>query len=237
MHLAILVTNTDESAFAQRNPKDGVKFDAFIRQVRPGWSTSVHLVKDGQFPDSASGLDGAMITGSPASVNQGDDWIDRLLDLIRDWHARDIRLFGACFGHQAIARALGGAVRQNPGGWVHGVSVDRILSRPPWAAGLPDPLRLYASHKDQVTIAPEGAETLTASPAAPITGFRIGHTIYTTQHHPEMTGAFIAALTDEMQDILPEPVLADARTAIAGGADGPAFAEAVARFFEAGPTR
>lgn len=232
MHLAILMTNTDESAFAQRHPKDGEKFTAFIRRARPDWTVEVFAVKDGVFPDSLGRFDGAMITGSPASVHDAAPWIARLLDLIREMAARKLPLFGACFGHQAIALALGGGVGRNPGGWVHGLTVNRIEARPAWAADLPDPVRLYGSHVEQVSDLPEGARVLTSADGCAVTGYCIGKTIYTTQHHPEMTPGFIAALTDELADKLGPEAVARARASLEEHSDMDAFAESVARFFE-----
>ena len=131
MHLAILMTNTDESAFAQAHPKDGDKFTDFIRLARPDWTTGIHGVKDGNFPDADAGFDGVIITGSPASVHSDAPWVTRLLELIRDLHAARAPILGVCFGHHAIATALGGAVARNPGGWVHGtVPVDLISTLP-----------------------------------------------------------------------------------------------------------
>ncbi len=50
MKLAILMTNTDESAFAQQHPKDGEKFSQMIAAVRPAWECVTYNVKDGDFP-------------------------------------------------------------------------------------------------------------------------------------------------------------------------------------------
>ena len=63
MKIAILMTNTDESDFAQRHPKDGEKFADFIQLVRPEWETVVFSVKDGNFPSDITEFDGFMITG------------------------------------------------------------------------------------------------------------------------------------------------------------------------------
>ena len=232
MHLAVLVTNTDDSAFAQKHPKDGEKFPAMLHAVRPDWRFSVWQVKDGDFPETLDGLDGAILTGSPASVHDGEAWIARLLDLIRTMDAARLPMFGACFGHQAIALALGGTVGRNPKGYVHGLTHSRLTARAPWMADLPDTLRLYGSHVEQVTALPPGAQATASSEDCPIAGFVTAGRIYTTQHHPEMTPAFIAALTDEMADYLGPEVTARARASLAEPADGRAFAESVARFFE-----
>ncbi len=232
MHLAILMTNTDESAFAQRHPKDGQKFTDLVHRVRPGWTTEVFPVKDGVFPETLEYFDGAMITGSPASVNSGAEWTARLCDLIREMHAQSFPMFGTCFGHQAVAVALGGRVGPNPGGWVHGLTHNEVLTRRDWMRDLPDVVKLYASHAEQVLDPPSGAEILSRSEGCPISGMAIGRHIYTTQHHPEMTHDFILALTDEMRTILGPDLTKRALTTLQQHSDMAAFAESVARFFE-----
>lgn len=127
MHLAILVTNTDTSPFAAQHPLDGEKFTRLIHLVRPDWLTTVFQTHQGQFPSDITAFDGAMITGSPASTRSGLPWIAPLLTLIQQMHEIRFPLFGACFGHQAIALALGGAVAKNPNGWVHGLLRHRRL--------------------------------------------------------------------------------------------------------------
>lgn len=232
MNLAILMTNTDESDFARARPKDGEKFAALVRLARPDWSTETFAVKDGVFPDDLTRFDGAIITGSPASVRGEAPWIARLLDLIRDMAARDMAMFGACFGHQAIALALGGTVGPNPGGWVHGLTRNEMLTRPDWAADLPDVVKLYGSHTEQVTTLPDGAQAIARSEGCPVSGFVRGRSIYTTQHHPEMTPEFIADLTEELAGDMGPEVAARARASLAERADRTAFAESIARFFE-----
>ncbi|WP_372571140.1 type 1 glutamine amidotransferase [Ruegeria jejuensis] len=232
MHLAILMTNTDESAFAQQHPKDGEKFTDLVHLARPDWTTEVFPVKDGVFPDDLSRFDGAMITGSPASVRSDAEWTRQLLDLIRVLHGQEMPIFGACFGHQAIALALGGALDDNPEGWVHGLTPNEIVGRESWMGCLPDRIHLYASHKEQVSALPEGARNLTVSAQCMTSGFAIGTHIYTTQHHPEMSPGFIAALTEEMAPLLGAELTQRARSSLTQKADQRGFAESMAQFFE-----
>lgn len=118
MHLAILMANTDESEFAARHRTDGEKFAQLFATLRPDWRFSVFSEKDGEFPASLDGIDGLIITGSPASVHDDGPWVAQLMSLIRRIRAEDRPVFGTCFGYQAIAMALGGTVSSNPGGWV-----------------------------------------------------------------------------------------------------------------------
>lgn len=232
MHLAILMTNTDHSAFAQQHPKDGAKFTALLHLVRPDWQTTVFTVTDMDFPHNISDFDGVIITGSPASVHDPAPWVARLLGLIRQISDQKIPMFGACFGHQAIALALGGQVTRNPGGWVFGQTQTTLTHRMPWMRALPGQLRLYAAHVEQVTKLPAGAQILTTNPACPIGGFALGRHIYTTQYHPEMTAEFIAALVQHLSTDLPPDVIARARDSLTQPADTLAFAGSLAQFFE-----
>ncbi|KAA0921144.1 type 1 glutamine amidotransferase [Aquicoccus porphyridii] len=224
MRIAILMTNTDESDFAHRWPMDGEKFPAMMRRVRPGWEFVVYPVKDGVFPETLARVDGVMITGSPASVNSGADWVARLEALVREIIAAGIPLFGACFGHQVIATALGGTVGANPGGWVFGqVEVTFTDGRT---------MPIYASHSEQVLQLPEGAEVIATGPGCPIAGFVVGDGVMTTQYHPEMEPEFVAALIEELADELGPEITARAHASLGTSPDMAETAEWIARFLE-----
>ncbi|SEO81353.1 GMP synthase-Glutamine amidotransferase [Salinihabitans flavidus] len=231
MKLAILVTNTDDSEFARTHADDGEKFTALVQERRPDWQTEVFWVRDGDFPEDFSTFDGAMITGSPASVRGDEAWIGRLLDMIRQMDAARFPVFGACFGHQAVAMALGGEVGDNPGGWVHGyVEVTRAAPLP-WAE-VPERMGLYASHSEQVLRAPERAQIVARGPGCGVGGFVIGDHIFTTQYHPEMSDAFIADLVEHTAGYVGPEVTARARESLKNRADREVIAEIIARFFE-----
>lgn len=216
VHLAILVTNTDESPFAAQHPRDGEKFRALFAAVRPDWRITVFNLTHGEIPKGD--FDGWVIGGSPASVNDDAPWIARLFDLIR---TTDLPIFGACFGHQAVAKALGGAVA--PKGWIFGAVACQVAT--PWGQGA---FTLAAAHNEQVTRLPEGAEVIARHRGCEIGGFRVGSRIFTTQNHPEIDDAFLTALVAEYAPKLPpgtvQPLVPT---------QGPAFAELVAAFFEA----
>lgn len=232
MRLALLMTNTDESDFAQAHPKDGEKFAQLVHSVRPTWQVTSYSVKDGVFPSDISAYDGVMISGSPASVHDTDPWVARLLDLIRDIYARGLPMFGACFGHQAIALALDGRVGPNPNGWAFGLTHADIVHKTSWMHDLPATLKQYGAHIEQVTVLPENAVVISANRACPVAGFHIGDMVYTTQNHPEMTPEFMAALVAEYAPKLPADVAATAKASLVNSVGTSVYANSIARFFE-----
>ncbi|WP_037256378.1 type 1 glutamine amidotransferase [Roseobacter sp. SK209-2-6] len=231
MRLAILVTNTDQSSFAERHPKDAEKFTDLIRLVRPNWQLSAFQVHMGEFPDDLERFDGAMITGSPTSTRAGLPWIEQLLELIRGMERRKQPLFGACFGHQACALALGGKVSANPQGWVHGLVGNTLAGKSDWTGDLPGSFALYGSHCEHVSKLPERAVEMALSSGLNA-GFRIDGHLWTSQHHPEMSHEFISALTGEMCDTLGQKAHDKALESLTKQADQAEFAECIARFFE-----
>ncbi|MET8980036.1 type 1 glutamine amidotransferase [Streptomyces sp. NPDC004539] len=119
--------------------------------------------------------------GAPWSVYDDASvgtWIEGELGLLRAAHAADVPVLGICFGAQALATALGGAVARSPEpeiGWftVESERPDLIASGP-W----------FQWHFDRFTVPPE-AQCLARSTAGP-QAFRIGRALG-VQFHPEIT--------------------------------------------------
>lgn len=69
------------------------------------------------YPDPST-IDAILITGSKYSAYADDDWIIRLTEYTRALIEEGrVRIIGVCFGHQIVARALGGRVAASLAGW------------------------------------------------------------------------------------------------------------------------
>ncbi len=231
MHIAILDANTDTSDLSLRSPDERGKFRALLAGVAPDWTYASFKVHAGEFPETLAGFDGIIVSGSPASANDPDPWVERLLALVR--HAVDERVpvFGACFGHQAVARALGGSVAHNPAGWQLGRVETRAHTPAPWMDGDLPVVALHAAHKEQVTAPPPGARVLGGTDSVPYGHLAVGDRVFTTQYHPEFTAAFMAGLIDEMDGTVDASVIVSARFDQEKPTDAPQMARWIANFF------
>ena len=151
------------------------------------------------FPDNITDYDGFLITGSASGVYEDDPWIAKLLDLIVDIVDAEIPLVGICFGHQAIAKALGGEVIKSPKGWGLGI---RQVDMTEEGKELPDSdacLKLIYVHQDQVVKLPRDAIRLAGDEFCPNASFKISDKVLTFQGHPEFTPSYVDELYDALE--------------------------------------
>jgi len=149
----------------------------------------------GELPDARADVDAWVLGGSKHSVNDDEPWIHALTDFVRERWRRQQPLAGICFGHQMIARALGGSVAVDPHGWGVGIYSSRLAGREPWMSPWPgDTLNLLASHREQVQTLPESARLLAGSPFCPNYLMQVGDTVLGLQGHPEFSRSFAADL-------------------------------------------
>ncbi|GAB4271609.1 MAG: type 1 glutamine amidotransferase [Pararhodobacter sp.] len=232
MHIALLDTNTDDSAFGRSHPDEAQKFRVLMAPVAPDWAIDGFKVSAGEFPQALSDFDGIMISGSVASVNDPTPWIARLKDLIREAHATGIPVFGACFGHQAIAAALGGTVGPNPQGWVLGRYETSNHCPAPWMHDAGPTMTLHAAHKEQVLTLPPGATIHAGTPDVPHGLMSVGARVFSTQYHPELDTDFMHGLLDHMQGEVAPELLDSARSSLDGPVHDALMAEWIKAFFD-----
>ena len=232
MKIAILLTDIDVSDFANQFPDDAQKVVDLMHPLRPDWTFHRFAVRDGEFPPKSAEFDGLVITGSPASVHDDRPWIAPLLALIRTAEARRQPMVGICFGHQAIALALGGKVARNPLGWGLGTVTTTFQTHKSWMQPSHRQIRFWRWHNEIVTHLPTGAEVLATDPLTDISAFCIGNHVLAIQHHPEITTDYMDGMLGMLQGEVSADVLAEARNSSKLDAEGGLFVEWMALFLE-----
>jgi len=188
--IAILETGAPPAALAERHGDYPAMFRALLGD---GYAVEVFRSQAGEWPD-APAFDAAIITGSAAGVYEDPPWIADLLDWIRRAKGRT-GLVGVCFGHQAMAQALGGRVEKSDRGWGVGLHRYEVLAPEPWMTPPAGTVAIPVSHQDQVVEPPAGARVILRSGFTPFASLAWDDDAISLQGHPEFTPAYAADLT------------------------------------------
>ena len=198
---------------------------------RTRFRTTSFEVHRGIEPTELNEFDGFLLTGSRRGVYDDDPWIERLFDLIQRIHVAQIKTVGICFGHQAIAQALGGRVVNWSKGWGAGVhTYDMLWSLQDRHVSLPKEVALPCCHQDQVVELPPGATRILTSDFCMNAGFTIADHILALQPHPEFSVQYLECILRVIEDRLGERST-KAFESLKKPTDNSHIAEKIAEFF------
>lgn len=183
-------------------------FVALLGEEDPTLDFAVYDVRLDEYPQHIDDCDAYLITGSRHSVYEELPWIGGLLAYIRDLHASKKKLVGICFGHQAIAHALGGKTEKATAGWGVGLHRHRFEQRPVWLDEGDLEFPILVTHQDQVVTVAEGAQVLGGSDFCPNGICQIDDHILTLQGHPEFVNDYSREIMEFRREIIGESVYA-----------------------------
>jgi GMP synthase-like glutamine amidotransferase len=203
--LGILQTNHDKSVdVGDAFPDDAHRFRDMFDTQDDRFEYRVYMTIGGEVPQDLDEQEAFLITGSPLSVLDQHIFTDDLMDFIRRCDVAKKPLMGACFGHQAIALALGGKVEKSPNGYNVGIEDTVFENKRGWMTPDRDHLPMYVFHEDVVTELPEGCERLGSTANCKNASFAKGNHIFTTQAHPEFSNAFMRCVLTSAEGAIPE---------------------------------
>ncbi|ORZ25551.1 class I glutamine amidotransferase-like protein [Absidia repens] len=170
---------------------------------------------------------GIIITGSTDTAAANTPWTLQLIQFIKDLqlpkqqqqqqqHRFKVPLIGVCYGHQIIARALGGTCERNPNGWEFGPTTIHLTPQGQsyLQTGDKTTMCLNQIHEDYVPSLPAGFLRLaTTEPHTSIQAMvsTDGRCI-TVQGHPEIPCDATATFLDRLSSCIPHTVVQDARS-------------------------
>ena len=166
------------------------------------------------YPKSLNECDGYIITGSKLSVYDNVRWIKELEEFVTDLFLNKRPLLGVCFGHQLIAKALGGEVKKADIGWVLGVQSYEFKTNYPWLEYMNEDVQLIHSHQDQVMRLPERATLVASNKHVPNSMYYIEDHVMCMQGHPEFTNAYAYDVLCKRRDVLGEEQFKQAESSL-----------------------
>lgn len=177
----------------------------------------VYDVIAGEVPAAPSECDAWITTGSRYSVNDDQPWIHQLERFVREVAKEKVPFVGVCFGHQLIAKALGGTVVKSDRGW--GVGAKEVKVR--GDLGLGPSYTVITSHQDQIEALPPGAEILGWNEHCPISMLGVGENMIGIQGHPEFDPAYSDALMESRRGaLIPEATVEEGMSSLDRDLDG-----------------
>jgi GMP synthase (glutamine-hydrolysing) len=178
-----------------------------------GMVTAAYKLSEGEPPPpppepDAPDLDGVVISGSQTAVYEDRPWIRDVEAWVRAAGEVGVPVLGICWGHQLIARALGGEVDPMDR---YELGYERVyrLTDDPLFAGIGESFVAFETHSDEVTRLPTEA-TVLAENETSIQAFRIGDA-WGVQFHPEYDLQTADWVTEGKRGEVPEARLAAVR--------------------------
>jgi len=216
MRLGLLVCDHVRPEF---EPISGDYPDMFRRLFagHPEVEIVVYDVIGGQLPSNPGECDAWITTGSRYSVNDDEPWIRDLEGFVRDVAGEQVPFVGVCFGHQLIAKALGGTVVKSDRGWGVGAKEVEVKGD----LGLGSSFTVLNSYQDQIEELPPGAEILGWNEHCPVSMIGVGGNMIGFQGHPEFEPAYSEALMESRRGgLIPEATVDDGLASLDNDIDG-----------------
>ncbi len=145
---------------------------------------------------------GVVVSGSPALLSDGEEWMRWTMEALARLHARGVPLLGICFGHQLLGQALGGQVNRNPKGREIGTFRLRRQAKDPLLDGVRAEPIVVMTHVDSVLTCPEGATPIASTSLEGHAALRFSDTTWGVQFHPEMNAALVGCYLEERRSTI-----------------------------------
>jgi len=128
-----------------------------------------------------------ILTGSEASIEERDGWVEAAVEFIQEALNLDLPILGSCYGHQLLALAMRGPAHVRRAlrpeiGWY---PID--ICRTSRLLGGKGKFYAFSSHFDEVINLDEEFRILASTPRCPIQAFEVrGRPVWGLQFHPEI---------------------------------------------------
>jgi len=152
-------------------------------------------------------ISGIVITGSHAMVTERQAWSECTAEWLPGAVDRGVPILGICYGHQLLARALGGEVGDNPKGRHFGtveVALHKNAQGDALLGDFSSPIQVHVGHTQSVLRLPDRAKRLAYSDMDPNQAFVVGGSAWGVQFHPEFDAEIMVEYIDHYRKVLRE---------------------------------
>lgn len=165
-------------------------------------------VENGENLPESSQCAGVVITGSHSMVTENLPWSLRMEEWLRNLVKENVPVFGICYGHQLLAKALGGKAGFHAKGKEVGTADINICEEgfsDPLFKDLPETFKAHVTHAQTVLSLPDGAVRLAENDHEPNHAFRVGNCAWGVQFHPEyntdLINEYIEAQREDIENL------------------------------------
>ncbi|WP_298692844.1 glutamine amidotransferase [uncultured Sulfuricurvum sp.] len=161
---------------------------------------TVHVEAGEELPD-LSLCDGVIVTGSHSMVTDEEQWSKKTASWLADTVDRQIPLLAICYGHQLLAKAMGGVSGYHNDGMEIGtveIQTTPHAHEDALFRDFPENFMGHTIHSQTVMTLPEGAVRLAFNGHDSNHAFRIGERAWGVQFHPEFDEVIMNAYIEEV---------------------------------------
>lgn len=161
--------------------------DWIIKYIDDDYIQIIDIQNNEELPFLSSCL-GVIVTGSHSMVTQELLWSLKLESFIRELVFVKIPFLGICYGHQLLAKSLGGIVDYHPNGMELGtvnISLSQNAYNDAIFKHLPSSFEAHVVHSQSAITLPTSATLLAYNNYENNHAFKIGSNAWGVQFHPE----------------------------------------------------
>ena len=142
---------------------------------------TVYDVVNNELPRNPFEQEGWIVGGSRSSITAVEPWMLKLFDFLQDLDDHKAPTVGVCFGHQALAHALGGEV-QRKHSWGLGSKPTQIHLKEPWMTPQMNAPVITFCHEDEVVGLPNKSKLIGSAENCAIAMFTKEDHIFRCNH-------------------------------------------------------
>lgn len=240
LHICILETDTPAKGESKHDSYGRIfeeLFQSAGKNLKPQSEIRVSsaYVVEGEYPKDLGEIDGIVITGSKYDAHDEEtQWILDLVTWLKTtWSEHEhLKMSGVCFGHQILARMLGGELEAGKEWELSLTKLELTDDGKKLFDTKESSISLHQMHSDCVTKAPTGCKVWARSAHTEVQGLYIPERLFTTQGHLGFDEQMVNANLDVRveKDLMEKEEAEDAKETSHHKHDGLTVATAILRF-------